>query len=82
MKQKSPSYISSLVTKYGDVERVKQDVNTLNEILGRQGSSLLIDVIAEHVGTMVVTHKLTDSEGSGLAVNLSNELKESILERV
>lgn len=35
-------YVSSITTKYGDIENVKKDIKVLNEILSRQGSSLLI----------------------------------------
>jgi hypothetical protein len=75
------NYVSSIVSKYGDVDRVKSDVETLNEILGRQGSSLLIDVIAESVGATSNRFKLSDSERQRLVESLVTELKESLLER-
>ncbi len=33
-------YVSSIVTKYGDLDKVKQDAATLREMLHRQGNSL------------------------------------------
>jgi len=43
-------YTSSVIKKYGDSENVPQDVKTIFEILDRQGSSILIDCLAEKVG--------------------------------
>jgi hypothetical protein len=68
--------------KYGYPEKVKADVETLNEILSRQGSSLLIDVIAEHVGSVVSTFKLSKSEVNRVQQSLVVELKEAISERI
>lgn len=70
------------MSKYGDVERVKQDVETLNEIHGRQGSSLLIDVIAEHVGRCASQFSMNETERLRVLESLINELRESISERI
>lgn len=74
-------YISSIVTKYGDITRVKQDVITLNEILARQGASLLIDVIAESVGDAAIKFKFHASDIAMTRIALVDELDEAIKER-
>jgi wobble nucleotide-excising tRNase len=68
--------------KYGYEEKVKDDVKKLNEILSRQGSSLLLDAIAEHAGTTANVFKMPDHERETLTKSLVNELKEALLERV
>lgn len=75
-------YVSSIVTKYGDVAKVKADSKTLSEIQSRQGSSLLIDSIAEHVGNVVNKFNLNSEDSKRLMESLVSELKESILERI
>lgn len=75
-------YISSITTKYGDVENVKADCKILNEILARQGTSLLIDVIAEHIGDTVIKFNLNSVESKRILESNVNELKEAILERI
>lgn len=76
------NYTSSITTKYGDIENVKADVKSLHEILARQGSSLLLDCIAEHVGQTVLKFKLNSAEAEKILNNLTGELKESIFERI
>lgn len=73
--------VSSIVTKYGDLDRVKEDAKTLNEILSRQGASLLIDVIGDHCGETVNKFRLGDADRVRLRDSLVTELKESINER-
>lgn len=68
-------------SKYGDIDQVKNDVKTLNEILSRQGASLLIDVLAESCGHVANTYKLSSAEIDTLRTKLTNELEEAISER-
>lgn len=75
-------YVSSIVTKYGDIEKVKHDVKTLNEILDRQGSIILIDVISEHAGTTANKFKLNEADRMNILNNLINDLRESLQERL
>lgn len=75
-------YTSSIVNKYGDTEKVKDDVRTLNEILARQGDSLLIDVIAEHVGYVANKFKLSSSDRAMMMIALVDELEAAIKERI
>lgn len=78
----SKPYVSSITTKYGDVENVRTDVDTLHEIYSRQGSSLLIDVIAEVCGFTANKFNLNSEERARLLETLVAELRESISERI
>lgn len=75
-------YKSSIVHKYGDTDNVKADVKTLNEILGRQGTQLLIDVIAEYAGISANKFKMQADSRIKLAASLVADLKDAINERV
>ena len=78
----SKPYVSSIINKYGDTERVKQDAKTLTEILGRQGDKLLMDVIAESIGSCVNKYSLNETERKRLVETTVEYLRDSILERV
>lgn len=77
----SNPYVSSIVSKYGDTNNVKRDTKVLHEILGRQGTSLLIDVIAESVGNTVNQFSLSTDETRRLVGTLVKELNEALNER-
>lgn len=79
---KNSNYISSITTKYGDIDNVKADVKALNDIISRQGTSLLIDTISNSVGDSVIKYKLESAEAQRILKALVTELKESLLERV
>lgn len=79
---KNSNYISSITTKYGDIDNVKADVKALNDIISRQGTSLLIDTISNSVGDTVNKYKLESTEAQRIVKALVTELKESLLERV
>lgn len=79
---KNSNYISSITTKYGDVDNVKADVKALNDIISRQGTSLLIDVISNSVGDTVNKYKLESTEAQRIVKALVTELNESLLERI
>jgi hypothetical protein len=81
MNNDKEKYVSSIIFKYGDSDNVSKDVTTLKEILARQGSSLLIDVIANHVGETVIKFNLNNEDSKRLVDSLVNKLKESLLER-
>lgn len=74
-------YVSSIVSLYGDTDNVKRDVATLNDILSRQGSRLLTDVIAEHIGQAAIKYKLTPTEVSRLRNSTIDSLNMAIIER-
>jgi hypothetical protein len=75
-------YISSIVTKYGDQERVKADVKTIFEILDRQGSSLIIDALAEYVADRVRRLKVGERERIRTRDTLVDELDQALTERL
>lgn len=75
-------YVSSIINKYGDSQNVPSDVKTLADIIGRQGTSLLIDCIANHAGTNSIKFKLARDEREALIKSLVTELDESLRERV
>jgi hypothetical protein len=68
--------------RYGDYDQVTNDVKTLNEILGRQGINLLMDVIAERAGKAAVKFNMPENERVNVITNLTNELHEALLERL
>lgn len=69
------------VNKYGDAENVECDVKILNEILARQGSNLLIDVIAEYTGDAANNFKMTIAERETLRTGLVEDLRNALSER-
>lgn len=75
-------YVSSILSNYGDIDSVKQDATIVNEILSRQGSKFLIDVLAESVGTTANKFKLTSFERETLIDNLICELSNVLRERL
>lgn len=82
MPENGNPYVSSIVTKYGDVENVKRDAKTLREILSRQGSSLLIDVIADSIGEAALKFKFTKSDSAMTMIATVDELESAIKERI
>lgn len=81
MSDNGSPYVSSIIFKYGDTDRVREDVKTLNEILGRQGLSLFIDVIAECVARSALEFKNTNAEVKVATESIVDELREAIGER-
>lgn len=78
----SKEYVSSITTKYGDLDRVKMDVINLREILSRQGSSLLIDVIAETTGETANKFNFHSSDRAMTRIALVDELDYALKERL
>ena len=74
-------YTSSIINKYGDNEHVSADIAVLNEIMGRQGPSLLIDCMAESIGHTCISYKLSGQDRQRLVSSLVDELKQALLER-
>ena len=70
-------YTSSIIFKYGDNERVRQDAKALNDIIARQGNALLLDVIAENIGQLVLKYKMdVKSLKQSLLMDLSDAINE------
>ncbi len=66
---------------YGDVDNVQKDSKVLAEILSRQGSDLLLEVIANQVGNTVVKFSLKPAEVDAIKASLRLSLDELIGER-
>ena len=79
---KTNNYVSSITSKYDDIDNVKTDAKALRDIHSRQGSSLLIDVISELAGEVSNEMNLSNEDRSRLVTNLVNKLTESLLERL
>lgn len=75
-------YVSSIINKYGDTSKVKEDVKVLNEIISRQGTTLLIDVISEYAGKAANKFNLNANDRADLINNIKEELAGSLSERV
>jgi len=76
------NYVTSIIYKYGDTDKVPKDVTTLKEIYSRQGTTLFIDVIADIIGTNALQFNLDTAERLRLMDSICNELREAISERI
>ena len=76
------NYISSIINKYGDTSQVEQDMKTLIDIQMRQGSALLIDLIAESAGRNANQLKLSDADRKRLVESMCKDLRDAMLERL
>lgn len=68
--------------QYGDIDNVKRDAGIIREILSRQGSDLLLEVIANGVGDCRVKFNLSEVEINRVKASLIDSLSELINERV
>lgn len=75
------TYVSSIIAKYGDIPALQADLKTLQDIAHRQGTSLLIDSLAEFVGKAALRFKLSESDCARIRESLLTELREALLER-
>ena len=76
------SYTTSIMSKYGDTDRVRSDIHTLNEILSRQGTQLLIDALAEQAGNTANKFKFTSGDIAMTILSLTDALAEALKERM
>jgi len=67
---------------YGDFDNIKTDVKTLHDIINRQGTTLIVDCIAEHIGTTANKFHLTHDYSKKALDNILYELTEQTLERI
>lgn len=67
---------------YGDFDNIKTDVKTLHDIINRQGSNLVVDCLADTIGTTGLKFGLTFDESKAALDSLLAELKEQTLERI
>lgn len=75
-------YVSSIINKYGDAEKVREDAKVLQDILARQGTTFIIDCLAEYIGEHVNKFELTKVDRENLVNNITRELREALWERV
>lgn len=76
------TYTSSVIFKYGDIDKVSLDSARLVDIINRQGTTLLIDLISENAGRTANRLKLSESDRENLIKSLTNELNEALKERL
>jgi len=74
--------MTSIITKYGDRDNVPKDCKALYDIIKRQGASLLIDCIAEHVGQANLNHHFNTIEKQRIVEMTIDELNEAMWERL
>ena len=55
-------YTPSIINNYGDMPNVQKDAKALHDILNRQGSRIFLEVMADHLGTVANTHRLSQQE--------------------
>lgn len=75
-------YISSIIHNYGDMPKVKNDFKTINEIVSRQGLTILIRALAENIGESSLKFKLNFNDRTRLFESVMTEVRETILERI
>lgn len=75
-------YISSIMSLYGDTDNIKKDINTLNDIISRQGDLLLLDVIAENAGQAAIKFNMSIDERNRLVNTILDHLSNALSERV
>lgn len=67
---------------YGDFDNIENDVKTIHNIISRQGTILLADCIAEHIGQTSLKFDLSFDESKLALKMLIQELEEQTLERL
>lgn len=75
-------YVSSITSRYGDIENIHQDAKTVNEILSRQGSKFLIDCMAENAGRCAIKFKLNNQERQNIINSMVKDLQNALEERL
>ena len=67
---------------YGHPEQLEADIDTLHDILDRQGSSLLINAIADNVACTAIKFNMSEQERDRLTNSLAAELQNALLEKL
>jgi hypothetical protein len=75
-------YISSIIHRYGDMPNTQGDAVILRDILNRQGTIFLTDVIADHIGLMAIKNNLGIDESKYLLDKIVGDLKGATYERI
>jgi len=67
---------------YGDLSNVAKDAQTIQTIIDRQGTDLILEVLANHIGNVNHRFGLGAPELERLVKNLNDSLIELINERI
>lgn len=78
----SRPYVSSITSRYGDLDRVKADARTITDIMNRQGTTFVVDSLAEYLAQGVNDLKLSEENRGNVVKSVMNELREALLERI
>lgn len=76
------NYVSSIIKNYGDMQNVRNDSKTVGEIVSRQGSDFLLDVVAETAGNYAVEWKLSPEDRKVLIKHLTEHFINALNERL
>ena len=68
--------------KYGDYDNVTKDSKAIYDILDRQGNTLLLECIAERIGTSAKKFSIGSEDRTRLMDSIVDELKTEILDRI
>lgn len=66
---------------YGDYDNVTKDANALIDILNRQGTGIVLEVLADFLANTAHGYKLTEEENTHMIVSVCRELRDLFSER-
>jgi hypothetical protein len=75
-------YTSSILYEYGDQNNYQRDFMNLKDILNRQGTLFLTDMIAEYIGKSSWKYNFSHEESLNLLESIVNDLREATYERI
>lgn len=75
-------YTNSVINKYGDTENVKKDSKTVNDIISRQGTTFLLDLISSWAGDCANRFNMGELDRTTLIKSLTAEFNEALKERL
>ena len=67
---------------HGHPEQLETDIDTLHDILDRQGTSVVIDAIADNVACAAIKFNMSEQERDRLTNSLAAELQNALLEKL
>lgn len=74
--------MSYYINDYGDPENVKRDATTLIEVITKQGSNLLLDVVAEFAGETANRFSIAPEGRTRLMTSLLGHFENALKERL
>lgn len=81
MSQLAANYAKHGQHLYGDIDNVRKDSALIREILDRQGTDLILEVIANQIGEKVSEFNMNQGAINNIVNSISNSLKELVSER-